>query len=313
MTRARAGCLGAAFLALAGLAALTLVPEPALPPPRPWIFDAGLSLGYLDMGGWRIRYVAAGEGPPVVLLHGLASSAYTWKDAMPALARTHTVIAFDFPGFGDSSIPRPLDAADYPGVTLAVMDRLGIARATLVGNSIGGAVAAVVAAEHPERVDRLVLVDAVGFNLAGADRPWLLRVMGSRVVAALAEALPLRRRVVALGLRQVFHDDTRVTDERVDDYARPMMRPGAMVASAELLRSSIPGGVVERLGRVRAPTLVVWGREDRWIPVGDAKRFADAIPGAQVVVIDGCGHVPQEERPEETAAAILAFIRPGTD
>jgi pimeloyl-ACP methyl ester carboxylesterase len=269
--------------------------------------------GDLDLGGWRIRYVRAGVGPPVLLLHGLAASVYTWKDALPALAASHEVIAFDFPGFGDSSIPRPLDAASYPGVTLAVMDRLGIARASLVGNSIGGAVAATLAADHPERVDRLVLIDAVAFNLADADRPWLLRLMGSRVLAGLIERLPLKRCVVALGLRQVFHDGTLVTRERIDAYARPMMRPGAMVASAELLRSALPGGIVERLGRVRAPTLVVWGREDRWIPVRDARRFADAIPGARVVVLDGCGHVPQEERPEETAAAILEFIRSGTD
>ena len=170
-----------------------------------------------------------------------------------------------------------------------------------------------VAAEHPERVERLVLIDAAGFNLAAADRPWLLRAMGSRAMAGILEGLPLKRRVVALGLRQVFHDDTRVTDERIDAYARPMMRPGAVVAAAELLGSRVPGGAVEQVGRVRAPTLVVWGREDRWIPVDHARRFAEAIPGAEVAILDGCGHVPQEERPEETAALILAFIRPGAD
>ena len=320
MSRARGGCLVLACLALLGAAALLVVPEPELAPPSPWISDAGLSPGYLEWGGGRIRYLRAGAGPPVVLLHGFASSAYTWKDVMPALARTHAVVAFDFPGFGDSSIPRPADAAAFPGLVVAVMDALGIPRASLVGNSLGGAVAVAVAAAHPDRVERLVLVDSAGFNFAAADRPLLLRAAGSRPVAGLLEGLPLKRRVVALGLRQVFHDDRRVTDERIDEYTRPMLRPGALVAAAELLRGRLPGAFAEQVRRVRAPTLVVWGGEDRWIPVAHAWRFAEAIPGAEVTVIDGCGHVPQEERPEETAAAIAGFlekgsarIRPGTD
>ena len=92
-----------------------------------------------------------------------------------------------------------------------------------------------------------------------------------------------------------------------------MLRPGAMVAAAELLGSRLPGSFEALARRVRAPTLVLWGGEDRWIPVAQAWRFKAAIPGAAVIVIDGCGHVPQEERPEETAALVLDFIRPGAD
>ena len=308
MTRRRGGCALAAALVLVAVAALLVVPEPAPPPERPWIADAGHAMGVLDMGGWRVRYVRAGSGPPVVLLHGFASSVYTWKDVLPALAASHEVVAFDFPGFGDSSILRPGSAAEYPALVVSVMDRLGLGRASLVGNSLGGGIAVLVAAEHPERVDRLVLIDSAGFNLSSSDRPWLLRAAGAPPAAALLERVPVRRRLVALGLGQVFHDDARVTEERVDAYARPLMRPGAMAAAAELLRTPIPGGIVERLGRVRAPTLVIWGREDTWIPVAHAARFTAAIPGSTAIVLEGCGHLPQEEKPAETAAAILQFL-----
>lgn len=261
--------------------------------------------------GAELQVATAGSGPPVVLLHGFASSVYTWKDVIRALAASHDVIALDFPGFGDSSIRRPADAAALPGVVLGVLDRLGIARASLVGNSLGGGIAVLVAAEHPARVERLVLIDSAGFNLEAGDRPWLLRVVGSAAVARALEGAPIRRRLVKVGLRQVFHDDRLVTDERVDEYAAPMMRPGAVTAAAELLRTPIPGTIAARVGAVRAPTLVLWGREDAWIPAAHAERFAAAIPGATVRVLDGCGHLPQEEKPAETAAAILEFLARG--
>jgi 4,5:9,10-diseco-3-hydroxy-5,9,17-trioxoandrosta-1(10),2-diene-4-oate hydrolase len=317
VTRRAAGCAGCAAVPAAGVAALALLvlldlPE-RLPPERPWISEAGYSVGDLDAGGGRIRYLRTGAGPPVVLLHGFAASIYTWKDVIPALAASHEVVALDFPGFGDSSIPRPLDVAAYPGHVLAVMDRLGIGRASLVGNSLGGLVAIELAAEHPARVERLVLLDSAGFNLAPEDRPRLLRIVGSPAVAPLLARLPVRRRLVAFGLRQVFHDDGLVTDERIDAYARPMMRPGAIAATAELLAGRVPGSIEDRLARVRAPVLILWGREDRWIPMAHARRFADLLPGARLAILDGCGHVPQEEKPAEVARRIAEFIRPGAD
>ena len=230
-----------------------------------------------------MRYVRTGSGPPVVLLHGFASSLYTWKDVLPALAASHDVVAIDLPGFGGSSIPRPLQGASYPGVVLAVMDHLGLRRASLVGNSLGGSVAVAVAAEHPERVDRLVLIDSAGFNFAAGDRPWILRLLAAPGVAALAERLPVRRRLVAAGLRQVFFDDALVTEERIDEYAAPMLRPGAARAAAELLSAPGPPDFAALLARVRAPTLVVWGREDTLDPGGPCPPLRGVDLGAPEV------------------------------
>ena len=306
MTRRRTGCLAFAVLLFGVLAVLLYLPrDPAPAPSRPWVSDAGLSMGFLDSGGSRIRFVRGGSGPPVVLLHGFASSVYTWKDVMPALAASHEVIAFDFPGFGDSSIPDPLDAGAYPGLVVEVMDRLRIPRASLVGNSLGGAVAVAVAAEHPGRVDRLVLIDSAGFNFDAGERPLLLRLIAAPGAASLIERLPIRRRLTAAGLRQVFHDPALVTDERVDAYAAPMMRPGAARAAAQVLSRR---GAPFPVDRVRAPTLVIWGREDSWIPVAHASRFGAAIPGAQVEIIEACGHVPQEEKPAVVSGLIADFL-----
>jgi pimeloyl-ACP methyl ester carboxylesterase len=174
---------------------------------------------------------------------------------------------------------------------------------------MGGAVAAAVAAEHPDRVSALVLIDAAGFNLEPGAGPPLLRLVTSPV-AALLEPLPGKRLIVEKALREVFYDERHVTDERLAEYLSGALRPGGLAARHSLLMSLQGRAAVvqEGLPRIEAPTLIVWGREDRWIPVAHAKLFADAIPGARTVVLEACGHVPQEERPEELGGLVAAFL-----
>jgi pimeloyl-ACP methyl ester carboxylesterase len=281
------------------------------PPPGPtgaWMAAAGLAPRFETVDGVRLRYLRAGTGPAVVLLHGFASSIVTWRDTMPLLARSHDMVAVDFPGFGGSEVRPDLPPSAYPRLVVGLMDRLGIARASLVGNSMGGGAAVVVAGRQPDRVDRLVLIDSVGYNLAPGDRPWLLRAAGFKPAARLIEALPIRRAMVKVALRQIFHDDRLVTRERIDEYVAPLLRPGAMAAAQSLLASGDDMGLPEAVARVRAPTLVVWGREDAWVPVEQADRFLAAIPGSRKVVLDGCGHLPQEERPQEVSHLLEDFL-----
>ena len=302
---------------IGGLAALILVlavvwvvrTEPVVGPVGGWMSAAGVAPAFVDIGGVRVRYVRKGSGPAVVLVHGFASSLFTWKDVLPALAENHEVVAIDLPGFGGSDIPRPLDGSTYPAVVFAVMDRLAIDRAAIVGNSLGGSVAVAMAAARPERVSALVLIDSAGFNFDPGDRPALLRLIAAPGVGAALEKLPLRRRLVAAGLEQVFFDDTRVTEERIDEYAAPMMRPGATQAAAELLAGQGPP-FVDVVRGVRAPALVLWGRDDAWIPVAHAQRFTEAIPASKAVILESCGHVPQEERPVEVGTLIAHFLAP---
>jgi pimeloyl-ACP methyl ester carboxylesterase len=270
---------------------------------------AGLEPRYADAAGWRVRYVRQGQGPPLLLLHGFASSMYTWSEVLPELAHEHDVVALDFPGHGGSEVRADLSAEDLVRVTGALVDGLGLGRFDLVGHSLGGAVACVTASQRPAQVRRLALIDAAGFNLAPADRPAMLRVMAA-VPPAVLEALPLRRPAIALGLRQVFQDDTRLTRERVDEYMVPLLRPGASAAIRSLLGSRDALGVPALVGGIRSPTLVLWGRHDRWIDVAQADLFVSAIPGSRRIVFEDCGHMPQEERPAEVAKLLREFFAP---
>jgi pimeloyl-ACP methyl ester carboxylesterase len=271
-----------------------------------WMASAGVEPRYETVDGLRLRYVRKGHGPPTLLLHGIASSLYTWKDVLPALAAHHDVIAMDLPGFGDSAVPPHATGDRVLRSVVGLMDRLGIARASIVGNSLGGAIAIAIAARLPDRADRIVLLDAAGYNFALADRPLLLRMAGA-IPAPVLEALPVRP-MVTLGLRQVFHDDRLVTPDKVAEYVAPMRRPGASAALHELLLGTGDLGFPGVIRGVRAPTLIVWGRYDTWIPPRDAQRFAADIPGARVVMMEA-GHMPQEERPAETAALIEEFLQ----
>ena len=214
---------------------------------------AGAPPRYETIDGLRLRYVRKGHGLPLVLLHGIGSSIYTWKDTLPLLAAHHDVIAMDLPGFGDSGVPEHPTGETATRSVVGLMDRLGIARASIVGNSLGGAIAVAIAARAPARVDRLILIDAAGYNFALADRPFVLR-LAAGVPAPLAEVLPLC---------QVFHDDRLVTPERLAEYLAPLRRPGAAAAVRAVLLGTDDLGFPEVVRSVHAPTLVIWGERDQ--------------------------------------------------
>ena len=279
MRRALARLGLALLLAGRALGALALYDRPPVAPGS-WLAAASLEARYETIDGHRLRYVRAGAGPAVVLVHGFGSSLYTWKDVIPALAAGHDVVALDLPGFGQSDQPADLSFEDFPRAVLGLMDRLGIERAALVGNSMGGATVAVVAAERPERVNALVLIDAAGFNLGPSERPGMVSFAMSRAGSLLAR-LPGKRLVVEASLRQVFHDASHVTPERVSEYLAAARRPGTFPAIRSLGASlgDRQAVVAQSLPRIQAPTLVLWGDDDRWIPLAHADRFVAADPG----------------------------------
>ncbi len=305
MRRAVAAC---ALVLAALLGAAAWYDRPPVTPGS-WLEAAGLDPRYETIGGRRLRYVRAGSGTAVVLVHGFGSSIYTWKDVIPALAARHDVVALDLPGFGESDRPADLSHEDFGGAVTGLMDRLGIERAALVGNSMGGSTTAIVAAAAPGRVSRLVLLAAAGFNMEPQARPALVRLTTSWAAPVLG-LLPGKRLIVERSLRQVFHDDALVTEERVSEYLASAQRPGSLAALRSLGASLgvRPSRVADALPGIKAPTLVIWGDDDRWVPLAHADRFVAAIAGARKVVIPACGHVPQEEKPAEVARLMLEFL-----
>jgi pimeloyl-ACP methyl ester carboxylesterase len=301
--------LAVALLLVAGALGVAVWYDRPPVSPGSWLAAAGLEARYETVGGQRVRFVRAGAGSAVVLIHGFGSSIYTWQNVIPALAVRHDVTALDLPGFGESDRPADLSLEHLPRAVIGLMDRLGIERAALVGNSMGGATAAIVAATAPLRVSRLVLIDAAGFNMDPEAMPGMVRLMTSWA-APLLGLLPGKRLVVEQSLRQVFHDDALVTEERVSEYLAPAQRAGTFAAMRSLGASldAAHSRVAETLAAIQAPTLVIWGDDDRWIPLADADRFVAAIPGARKVVIPACGHVPQEEKPAEVVRLLLEFL-----
>ena len=247
------------------------------------------------------------DGPAVVMLHGFGSSLHTWEDWARVLEPTHRVIRFDISGFGLTGADPSGDYTDARTVAVlgALMDRLGVARASLVGNSMGGKFAWMFAATHPERVDRLVLVSPDGFASRGfeygkrASVPWLVRLLPY----VLPE--PLFRK----SIEPAFADPARLTPALLARYRDMLLAPGVRRAVVERIGQVVLQDPVPMLQRITAPTLLVWGRRDAMIPVGNAADYLRAVAGSRLVELPELAHVPQEEAAAASVAPVLEFLR----
>jgi pimeloyl-ACP methyl ester carboxylesterase len=191
---------------------------------------------------------------------------------------------------------------------LAVLDRLGVQRFAVAGNSLGGEVAWRIAALAPQRVTQLVLVDAAGYPIDGRDIPLGWQIARLPVLGRLTEHF-LPRPIVVQGLVAVYGDPSKITEPLVDRYVELTLREGNRAALVQRAQTWTPAEGVQKVAGVTAPTLVLWGGRDRLIPPANAQRFAADIPGARVQVFDDLGHVPHEEDPARTVAAVQAFLR----
>lgn len=262
----------------------------------------------VDVDGMRLHVRDSGPhgAPAMLFVHGFASSLQTWDDWTPELARAPRVVRLDLPGTGLSDVDPTHDYRDARTVAVLVarMDRLDIRRATLVGHSLGGRIAWTLAAAHPERVDRLVLIAPDGFASPGFGYGRAPKVG----VMAQAMRFVLPKPLVRRALAPAYADETALTDERLDRYYDLLRAPGARETWIERMRQGVRVDPVPRLATIRAPTLIVWGTEDRLIPFSNATDYVDAIPRAELAVLPGVGHIRQEEASARSLAAVLGFI-----
>ena len=283
----------------------------AQPIPESRRFPAGttLSAHYATVDGTRVRYVDTGRGPPVVLIHGLAASMYSWRHTiLPLVEAGHRCIVFDNRGLGFSDKPEHgYDNAAYVKLLFALLDTLQVPQAVLVGHSMGGAIAAQAALDHPERVQGLVLVDAAGL---GVRYPFMLRVARWPIVGALFDRL--RGRAATAGiLKSLYGVPSRVTAEDVDQYYAPIAEPGSGRGLRGILREFRFDALEGRLGGLSTPTLITWGMADRLIPPAVGDSMVDQIPGALLVRFPSAGHALPEEAPAAFNRALLAFLEHG--
>ncbi len=279
--------------------------------PEAQLFPAGteFTARYVVVDGTRIRYIDAGRGAPVVFLHGLGASMYAWRKNLGAVAAAgFRVIAFDNRGFGLSDKPpTPYDNGAYARLAIALMDSLRLADAVLVGHSMGGAIAADVAIEYPQRVRGLVLVGSVGL---GAREPLLFRMARWPVLGRVAIAFRGRGFTGRL-LRATYFDPGKVTEADVDQYYAPVAQPDYGRALLGALRQFRFDALEGRLDHIAAPTVVLWGEEDRWVPLGLGRALASGVTRSAFLSVPHAGHSVQEEAPDEVNHLLIRFLKDG--
>jgi pimeloyl-ACP methyl ester carboxylesterase len=266
---------------------------------------------FVDVGGLRVHY--RDEGPrddpaPIVLLHGTSASLHTWEAWAAALRVQRRVVTFDLPGFGltGPNVDGDYSDASYVRFVLQTLDALNLPRVVLGGNSLGGAIAWQTAVVAPHRVASLILVDAAGYKLEPTSVPLGFRIARTPGLNRLVRNV-LPRSVVASSVRNVYGHPERVTDDLIDRYMAMTSRAGNRQALAQRM-AQLSWGDSVGVGRLRLPTLVIWGGRDQLIPVANARRFGQDIQGSTVVVFDDLGHVPQEEDPQRTVVAVKRFL-----
>lgn len=241
-----------------------------------------------------VHYLEAGQGPVLILVHGLGASSESWRPAMLHLAKRYHVIAPDLRGYGKSDKPRADYSVAYHASELnSFIDALGVKKTALAGNSMGGWIAALTALDHPDKVSHLVLVASAGLK---------------RDTLPPVDLNPVTREQMQALLLALFADKALVTTRMIDEQWEYRREVRATVAATLASFSKAVPFLDGRLQDIRTPTLIVWGRQDQLIPLDQADRFAKGIPGARLVVFENTGHLPQYERPKEFYGAVKGFV-----
>jgi len=272
------------------------------PPPSDFIDVKGQLVHLRDVG-------PRDDSEPLVLIHGTSASLHTWEGWAKGLSARHRVISFDLPGFG---LTGPNASGDYRGDTYArfvldLMDQLKVQRFAIAGNSLGGEVAWRTALLAPQRVTKLILLDAAGPDFDSDSVPIGFLVAKVPVLNRIFDWV-LPRPMVVASVRSVYGDPSRVSEELVDRYYQLTLREGNRRALVQRFQQNRRGQDAERIRELKLPTLILWGGRDRLVPPSVAEQFKRDIAGSELVVFDELGHVPHEEDPLRTLVPAQAFL-----
>ena len=265
----------------------------------------GTPVNYVDLGS------AAGGREPIVFVHGLGGQWQNWLENLPRAALERRVIALDLPGFGRTPMPRgEITISGYGRCVDSLCDKLDLGRVDMVGNSMGGYIAAEVAIQFPERIDQLLLVSAAGITSADVARGPIYTA--GRVASALTSQFAARQRAIAarpktrhVALAWVArHPSLLRADLAYEGFFTGAGKPGFDAA----LRANLEYDFRDRLPEIRRPTLIVWGEKDSIIPVRDAQEFERLIPDSRKVVMKDTGHIPMAERPGAFNNVMMDFL-----
>ncbi|HTB69714.1 MAG TPA: alpha/beta hydrolase [Solirubrobacteraceae bacterium] len=276
-----------------------------------WVVLDGSPVNVVELGPER----DAGTAQPLVFVHGLSGSWPNWLEQLPAFASERRVVTLDLPGFGHSPMPRQtISIAGYARLLDRLLGELGIDAAAVVGNSMGGFIAAELAIAFPQRVERLVLVSAAGlstYNHRGSltvvpamRRLERILMASGAWTASKSDAVVRRARLRDAALGVVVRHPDRLDAALAAEQVRGAGKPGFIQG----LEAVIDYDIRDRLGEIACPTLIVWGERDRLISVRDADVFAELIPNSRKVVFGDTGHMAMLERPDAFNALLEEFL-----
>ena len=264
----------------------------------------GLNVHYRDEG--------KRDGRVLVLIHGSNASLHTWAPWVKILGRDYRIISMDLPGHGLTGVnPAGVyDNRSYVGVVNDLLTKLNVNRAVIGGNSMGGGVAWMFALAHPGKTEALLLVDAGGQPQAkSGDLPIGFRLMRTPVIKEAARLIAPRS-IFESSIKNTMSVHSKIDDKLIDRYWELNRFPGNRDATMKRFGNpkDIGSGTKEKLAAIKMPAMIMWGAEDKLIPVSSARWFADAIPGAKLVIYPKVGHIPMEEVPERSAADVKAWL-----
>jgi pimeloyl-ACP methyl ester carboxylesterase len=298
------------FLLLLMLSGCARVPVPS--------FSLAQYLGEqktFDYQGVKINYYEAGQGPPIILLHGFGGCSYSWRFLAPALAEDHRVFTIDLKGYGLSDKPADGNYAisDQADMVAAFIRSQDLHDVVIMGHSMGGGVTLMtylkVREDQPARVKSLVLIDSAGYP---QKMPWFIWLAKAPVLGSVGGKLVSPRFATYLVLKKCYYYDDKITEEQIDTYAYYGSLPGALEAVVQTAKQIVPDDIdalTAQYKTISVPVLIIWGAEDEVVPLSVGKNFKRDIPNSQLVILPKCGHMPPEEEPGETTRVVKEFLK----
>lgn len=262
---------------------------------------------FININGLEVHYRIEGQGPDLVLVHGTAASLHTWDKWTELLKDQFRIIRFDLPAFGltGPSAERDYSIQAYSAFVHQFVNAIELDTFSMAGNSLGGGIAWAYAATHPEKVEKLVLIDATGIPDDKGDPP-VFKMARNPILGTLFEFLTPKS-FIKKNMKEVYFDDSKVDEEIVTRYHDMALREGNRIAFRDRAHVVNPDRT-DDLAKIMSPTLIIWGEEDEWIPVSSAYVFQEKIQEAELAIMEDMGHLPMEEDPETSAAIAREFL-----
>lgn len=266
---------------------------------------------FVEIDGMQVHYRVEGKGMPIVLIHGTGASLHTWDDWTLKLKENYQVIRMDLPAFGLTGPNKSGDYSikQYTQFLEEFVVKMKLDSMFLAGNSLGGNIAWNYASKNPEKVQKLILVDASGLP-TNKPQPWIFKMAKTPVLSKLFLYITPRS-IIEDNLKQVYEDDTKISDALITRFHDMALREGnrkAFVDRAKIDFTTSEASKKEQLQNIQTPTLLIWGAKDTWIPLDNGKRMDALLPNSKLVVLQNSGHVPMEENPKESFKVLNDFL-----